>query len=330
MAHTFPADLIDYSTARRLIGAGGWLLEKLGGPDLMLAVACFRLRDQYQLIFADGEQISIPLALLFRLAGWIHRPRLVTIAHVLSVRKKMIFLDIFRVHKAIDLFWVYCSWQKEFIQRRWRLPAERVVFTPFMVDSCFFAPWQVQADEPLPGIPENGDRPVLCSVGLEYRDYATLIEAVRGLDVQVVIAAASPWSKRPDTTQELEIPPNVTVRRFSQYELRSLYARSSFVVMPLFPVDFQAGVTTLLEAMAMEKAVICTRTPGQTDVVIGGETGLYVEPGDPDGLRAAIERLLDNREEAQEMGRKGRRRVEQEMSLERYVSRLIEDIERIP
>jgi glycosyltransferase involved in cell wall biosynthesis len=92
--------------------------------------------------------------------------------------------------------------------------------------------------------------------------------------------------------------------------------------MPLYPVDFQAGVTAVLEAMAMGKAVICTRTPGQTDVIVDGETGLYVEPGSPASLRSAIEWLLDHPEQAERMGRSGRRRVEQEMSLERYVHRL--------
>jgi glycosyltransferase involved in cell wall biosynthesis len=137
-----------------------------------------------------------------------------------------------------------------------------------------------------------------------------------------VIAAASPWSKRSDTTAGQEIPANVIVRRFSQYELRSLYAMSEFMVMPLYPVNFQAGVTAILEAMAMERAVICSRTPGQTDVVVEGETGLYSPPGDPVALRAAILRLLEHPEEAARLGQNGRRRVLAEMSLDCYTERL--------
>lgn len=162
----------------------------------------------------------------------------------------------------------------------------------------------------------------ICAVGLEFRDYPTLIEAVRDLDVEVVIAAASPWSKRADTTAGREIPPNVRVQRFSQYDLRQLYADSCFLVMPLYDVPFQAGVTALLEAMAMERAVICSRTSGQTDVVVEGETGVYVHPGDAKVLRAAIKHLLSHPEEAARMGRAGRVRVEHEMSLDRYVERL--------
>ena len=99
------------------------------------------------------------------------------------------------------------------------------------------------------------------------------MEAARGLDVQFVIAAGSPWSKRADSTADQDIPDNVLVRRFTQFELRDLYARSAFMAMPLYNVNFQAGVTALLEAMAMGKAVVCSSTPGQTDVVVEGETG---------------------------------------------------------
>jgi glycosyltransferase involved in cell wall biosynthesis len=160
---------------------------------------------------------------------------------------------------------------------------------------------------------------MICSVGLEARDYPTLLTAVRGLGARVTIAAASPWSKRADSTRHQEIPANVTVGRFSQFELRQLYADSRFMVMPLANVDFQAGVTAILEAMAMGRAVICTKTRGQTDVVVEGETGLYVPPGDPQALRSAIEYLLANPHEAERMGQAGRRLVEQSMSLDRYV-----------
>ena len=233
----------------------------------------------------------------------------------------MIFLDWLSVHSHIDVFFVYSTCQAAFIRARWKLADKRVIFTPFMVDTSFFSSGQVPKSSNLPALKGRNKR-VISAVGLEYRDYPTLIEAVRGLSVQVVLAAASPWSKQRDTTAGGHLPDNVLVQRFTQYELRELYAASQFVVMPLYPVDFQAGVTAILEAMAMGKAVICTRTPGQTDVIIEGENGLYVEPGDPLSLRSAIEWLLNHPEEAQRMGQNSRQRVEQEMSLERYVFRL--------
>jgi glycosyltransferase involved in cell wall biosynthesis len=315
LANAFDADLIDYAEARRSGGWFGRLLERAGGLDLTLAWACFKRRGSYQAIFTDGEQIGVPLAWFSKFIGaGASRPRHLMIVHILSVKKKMLFFDRFGVQSHIDRFFVYSTWQKRFIERRWRIAPERVIFTPFMVDTRFFAPEQVT--------PSTSDTPLICSVGLEARDYPTLLAAVRDLDVCVTIAAASPWSKRADSTQDQAIPKNVTVHRFSQFDLRQLYADSRFMVMPLHNVEFQAGVTAILEAMAMGRAVICTRTPGQTDVIIDGETGLYVPPGDPQALAAAIKYLLANPREAERMGQAGRRLVEQSMSLDCYVERL--------
>jgi glycosyltransferase involved in cell wall biosynthesis len=141
---------------------------------------------------------------------------------------------------------------------------------------------------------------------------------VEDLDVHVVIAAASPWSKRTEGVARRTIPSNVTVRKFTQYELRQLYADSCFMVMPLEEVKFQAGVTAILECLAMGKAVICSRVPGQTDVVVEGENGRYVPPRDPSALSAEIRRLLSNPEEAVRMGANGRMLVEGKMNLDLY------------
>jgi glycosyltransferase involved in cell wall biosynthesis len=321
MAHTFKADLIDYPAAQEQTGLLGKLLRLIGGPNLVLAWACFLLRKKYRVIFTDGEQIGLPLASFLKFLSRGPRPRHLMITHIVSVSKKMVLFDWLGLQSHIDTFFVYATRQKQFIEKRWQVPSERVIFTPFMVDANFFSPEQAcQTNGLLPF--EVGKRPIICSVGLEFRDYPTLIEAVKGLDIEVVIAAGSPWSKRADTTADREIPDNVLVRRFTQFELRDLYAMSAFMVMPLFNVEFQAGVTALLEAMALEKAVICSATPGQTDVVVEGETGLYVPPEDAAALRAAIIKLLDAPKEAARMGRNGRKRIVDYMSLEQYVKRL--------
>jgi glycosyltransferase involved in cell wall biosynthesis len=322
------ADLIDHDGARRIAGSGpAWrrvaarLIERFGGLHLLLAWACFLQRDRYDLIFCDGEQVGIPFAWLLKFFGGARRPRHCMIAHILSVGKKTLFFDIFGVRSHIDLFFVYSSWQAQFITGRLRVPVEQVVLSPFMVDSRFFSL------DRTPASPRDLSRPRICAVGLEHRDYPTLLAAVRGLPVDVVIAAASPWSKRSDTTAGQEIPANVTVSRYNQYELRQLYADSHFLVMPLYDVPFQAGVTAILEAMSMSRSVICSSTRGQTDVIVDGETGIYVPPGDAEALRSAIQALLArpedaNAEDGGRMGRAGRRLVEQEMDIDLYVQRL--------
>jgi glycosyltransferase involved in cell wall biosynthesis len=150
----------------------------------------------------------------------------------------------------------------------------------------------------------------------------------------VFIAAASPWSKRANTipgygTGGKRLPSNVKVGRLSLADLRDLYARSALIVLPLQPVMFQAGITTLLEAMAMGKAVIVTQTKGQTDVVVDGETGIYVPPRDVPALRAAILTLMEDNERRMRLGEAARRLVVNSMSLDNYIqiiSRIISEL----
>jgi glycosyltransferase involved in cell wall biosynthesis len=210
---------------------------------------------------------------------------------------------------------------------------------PYQVDTAFWSP-PAAAD---------GDAAVISSAGLEYRDYPTLIEAARGEPLQAVIAAGSRWSKHRNSSRGIDLPGNVAVTSLNYLGLRELYARSRFVVMPLRETDNQAGITTILEAMAMGRAVIVSATRGQRDVVrgrlveadgvtgrvIGGpagfgiarplaeeETGLYVPPGDPAALRTAIRYLLDRPDEAERLGAAGRRLVATEMNLDLYVRRI--------
>ena len=313
LARGLNADLLDYAAARIIAGRLGAVLEKLGGPNLMLAFACWKVRESCQAIVTDGEQVGLPLAALLKLTPGA-RPRHLMIVHVLSEPKKIVFLDWLGVQSAIDRFITYSRWQQRFIEDRWKLNGDRVLWTPFMVDQEFFAPKRVT--------PNPSARPQICAVGLERRDYETLLRAVENLDVDVVIAAASPWSKHREGVATRSIPSNVTVRKFTQYELRQLYADSCFMVMPLENVKFQAGVTAILESMAMGKPVICSRVPGQTDVVVEGENGRYVPPGDPSPLSKEIRRLLSLAEEAVRMGANGRKLVECQMNLDLYVQRL--------
>jgi glycosyltransferase involved in cell wall biosynthesis len=313
LARSFNADLVDYAAARTIAGRTGAVLEKLGGPNLVLAYACWKVRKSCQAIVTDGEQVGLPLAVLFKLTPGT-RPRHLMIVHVISEPKKTVFLDWLGVQSAIDRFITYSRWQQRFIEDRWKLSRDRVPWTPFMVDHEFFAPNRVT--------PNASARPQVCAVGLERRDYETLLQAVKDIDVHLVIAAASPWSKRTEGVATRTIPSNVTVRKFTQYGLRQLYADSCFMVMSLENVNFQAGVTAILECLAMGKAVICSRVPGQTDVLVEDENGRYVPPGDPSALATEIRRLLSRPEEAVRLGANGRKLVECHMNLDLYVQKL--------
>ncbi len=310
MARAFDADLIDYSTALAETGRVGRLIGRLGGNNALLAWECFRRRSRYSVIFTDGEQVGLPLAALL----WFtrHRPKHLMIVHILSVPKKALLVRALGLRHRIDRAIVYATAQERYLVDELKFPPERVVLSPFMVDTGFFAPNSVT----------NEGLPLLCSAGLEFRDYPTLVEAVRDLDVRVVLAAASPWSKRDDSSEGIDIPANVEVDRLGFEQLRTLYAEADLVVVPVVETDFQAGITTILEAMAMAKPLICTRTTGQTDTISDGVTGVYVPPGDVEALRSAILRLLDSPDERRRLGAAARSWTVEHADIEVYASRL--------
>jgi glycosyltransferase involved in cell wall biosynthesis len=111
-------------------------------------------------------------------------------------------------------------------------------------------------------------------------------------------------------------------KHLSQSDLRSLYASSQFVVLPIRDLIYSAGATATLEAGSMARAVIAYRSRGIADYIIDGETGILVEPGSVPAMREAIQFLLTNPKEARRMGQNARQRIVEKLNLETYVSNI--------
>jgi glycosyltransferase involved in cell wall biosynthesis len=264
-------------------------------------------------------------------------PRHVMIGHLLTTRSKRAIFRLLKPQRRIDVTLVHATNQRRQAATVLSVSPDRLRLVPYQADTNFWRP-QVCRDT----------EPIIATAGLEYRDYATLAEAVRDLSVRTIIAAGSHWSHHQHNLGGVAVPDNIHIVSLDYPALRDLYARAAFVVVPLRPVENQAGITTILEAMAMGKAVIVTATEGQRDVVRGrlctaerfesvqgdpavfgvdtatvcNETGIYVQPGDAAGLRRAIEYLLSAPEEAERLGAAGRALVLDSMNLERFVERV--------
>jgi glycosyltransferase involved in cell wall biosynthesis len=83
--------------------------------------------------------------------------------------------------------------------------------------------------------------------------------------------------------------------------------------------DYEGSPLVLMEYMEAACSVVATRVGGVPDIVVDGETGLLVPPGDPDRLAEAIARLLEDPASARGMGEAGRRRRRDEFDLSRTV-----------
>jgi D-inositol-3-phosphate glycosyltransferase len=97
----------------------------------------------------------------------------------------------------------------------------------------------------------------------------------------------------------------------SHDELQRLYARAAVVACPSRREGF--GVACL-EAMAHGRPVVAAAVGGLLDLVVDGETGFVVPPRDPGALRAALERLLGDRDLRRALGTAARLRAQERFS----------------
>jgi glycosyltransferase involved in cell wall biosynthesis len=303
--------LLDYAALETTDSRLVQTVRRAAGRDAALALLGFLRGKDSDVFFTNGENVGIPLALLLRLQGK-HRPGHVTIGHRLSTGKKRLFLGTrgLCLHREMDTIFVYATTQEAYGRETLGIPAGKLRRIAFHADDRFYRPSSA--------IPDAAE-PIVSAAGLEWRDYPTLLAAAARLpQVQFKLAAASPWSKHTNETQGRTLPPNVSVRRYEYGELRELYARSAVVAVPLYENDFQAGVTTLLEAMSMGKAVIVTQTTGQTDVITHGANGVVVPPNDPVAWEREIVRLVGNPGECARLGANARQWVQENASLDRW------------
>jgi glycogen(starch) synthase len=108
-----------------------------------------------------------------------------------------------------------------------------------------------------------------------------------------------------------------------------LMNESAIVLMPSrVPEGF--GLVAL-QAAQMERPVVASGVGGVAEVVVHGETGLLVEPGDEGALAGAIVSILADPARAKRFGRAGRRRAESELGWDRHVDaydELLRDVTR--
>jgi glycosyltransferase involved in cell wall biosynthesis len=113
---------------------------------------------------------------------------------------------------------------------------------------------------------------------------------------------------RRHASKALTLPPNVVVlESWPHSAVMEAWRRCSLALVPsLWAEPF--GLVAL-EAMAAGCPVIASCTGGLCDIVVDGETGLLVPPGDPVALRAAITKLCASPELRERMGQAGQRKV---------------------
>lgn len=280
------------------------------------ALEALRVCDRYDVVYAWGAE---PVALTFALLAMAARRRVPLVCQFTWITQPKKRLLIRLVRRQISMLVLSPPSQARYAIEHMLVAPERVANIREGVDTDF---WRAPAD---------ADRRVICSAGREMRDYGTLLRALNGLDIPCRIAARlvrgkeyDPWRRAlGDSAEKVELPPNVSFT--SQLEptaLRDLYASSRFVVVPLFASDTDNGITVLMEAWSMGRAVICSDIEGLAEIVVDGHNARVVPVGDAAALRRAIVHLWEHPEEAVRLGANGHRLVAEHRRLDQFVGPL--------
>ena len=148
---------------------------------------------------------------------------------------------------------------------------------------------------------------------IEFAEAAeSILQSYEGVGVSFKIAG---WTETGVDSIPKEVVDGWTQNRFVEFlgslkDVRTAIAESSVYVLP----SYREGTPrTVLEAMAMGRAIITTDVPGCRETVVDGHNGYLVPPRDSKALSEAMGHFLDDPSLALEMGRRSR-----EMAVEKY------------
>ena len=148
---------------------------------------------------------------------------------------------------------------------------------------------------------------------------AVALMAAAGRRVRVVLAGEGPrrgaLGQRAEALGINDRVDFLGIRR----DVAQLLHASDVVVLPSHDV-VETLPLSLLEAMACGIPVIASRVGSVPEVVIDGETGLLITPGNPAELGAAIAATLDDEAGARRRAELARERVETYYSVDRTAS----------
>ena len=215
---------------------------------------------------------------------------------------------------------------RRFLERA-GLPPEKLVTVRYGLDELPAAPSERSPADA--GIPDGA--PLVLAVGrlTAQKDHATLLRAFARVhrsrpEARLAILGIGPLEAETralvrslDLEQAVVLPGRLEIRDW--LERADVFAHTS---------RWEGFGLVLLEAMLASLPVVATRVSAVPEVVVDGETGRLVDPGDDDAVAAALTSLLDDPERARALGEAGRRRARERFSVARMTKRTLEVYER--
>lgn len=175
----------------------------------------------------------------------------------------------------------------------------------------------------------SGDSIVYFGRLSEEKGLWTLIEAAklfsnrsRGSKLKFKIIGDGALRKQLEDKVKAESIDNV--RFYGYLSGEALYSEIRNSLAVVLPSEwYENNPISVLEAFALEKPVIGARIGGIPELVKGNKTGLIFEAGNAEDLSLKIAYLVNNSDEARNMGENARIFVEQELTAKKYYERLI-------
>lgn len=278
-----------------------------------LGLRAFRKTRQthYDLVIAWEGKNGFPYAVLRSLTGQKQPPLIILAFNIRGVVSHFLSLVRFGL-RSVSRVVVFTPVEVEQYRRLLSLPPEAISYCPhgWYDPMRWYIPRETHRSNDL-------DQKFILTSGRSYRDYATLAHAVEGTEVKVKV------SGRQFDLGGLDLPQNMESTGWLDYRVLQDYLyESDFYVVPLQPITFAGGDSSLLHAMSFGKAVVATRAPSTETYIKHGVTGLLVEPGDVNGMRQAILHLWRNPDEATRMGKAARGSFEENHTIDKLAQRV--------
>ena len=161
-----------------------------------------------------------------------------------------------------------------------------------------------------------------------YKGLPLLAEALSrrndGLRVNVLIAGAGAIDADLSRAADQRV---VIINRFiDDAEIAAIFRASDLVVLPYLAAT-QSGIVPL--AYAFGRPVVATQVGALPDVVVPDSTGALVEPDDPAALRAALTRLLGDRQRLAALQRGASRFLAEHLSWDIVAAQHVEHYRRL-
>jgi glycosyltransferase involved in cell wall biosynthesis len=183
---------------------------------------------------------------------------------------------------------------------------DRLTVVPVGVDPEVFKPYDDV-------VKRAGRLMVTSSSDVPMKGLVPLLEAIAKLRVErdidlIVIGKPQPKGRVAKALDRLGLNDIVTtITDVSDEELARLYGEAEIAIVPSLYEGFSLPA---IEAMSCGVPVVATTGGALPEVVgVSDETGLLVEPNDPEALVVAIRRLLDDQSLRERLGASGRQRV---------------------